>query len=104
MPYAVFFSRGVAFHGTDATSRLGASASHGCIRLATSNAAELFDMVHKHGFERTSIIVFGAPKHERAAVVRRAPSVRRENLHTVTRRSMPQSNSLPSWLGPAFNP
>jgi len=104
MPYAVFFSRGVAFHGTDATSRLGTSASHGCIRLATSNAAELFDLVHKHGFERTSIIVFGTPKHDRAAVVRRAPSVTRESLHTVTRRSMPQSNSLPSWLGPAFNP
>ena len=104
MPYAVFFSRGVAFHGTDATSRLGTSASHGCIRLATSNAAELFDLVHKHGFERTSIIVFGTPKHDRAAMVRRAPSVTRESLHTVTRRSMPQFNSLPSWLGPAFNP
>ena len=104
MPYAVFFSRGVAFHGTDATSRLGTSASHGCIRLATSNAAELFDLVHKHGFERTSIIVFGTPKHDRAAMVRRATSVKRESLHTVTRRSMPQFNSLPSWLGPAFNP
>src|SRR5262249_54055339 len=50
MPYAVFFTRGVAFHGTNETSRLGKSASHGCVRLATSNAAQLFDLVHKHGF------------------------------------------------------
>lgn len=73
MPYAIFFVRGVAFHGTNATSRLGRSASHGCIRLATSNAAVLFDLVHKHGFAQTQIVVFGTAKHDAPAVARRTP-------------------------------
>ena len=59
MPYAIFFVRGVAFHGTTAVSRLGRSAWHGCIRLATANAAQLYGLVQKHSFAKTQIIVFG---------------------------------------------
>jgi L,D-transpeptidase catalytic domain len=93
MPYAVFFTRGVAFHGTNFTSRLGKSASHGCIRLATSNAAQLFDLVHKHGFAQTQIIVFGTAKHDAPVVARRVP----------TARETPASNGLPSWAKALFN-
>ena len=93
MPYAVFFTRGVAFHGTNFTSRLGKSASHGCIRLATSNAAQLFDLVHKHGFAQTQIIVFGTAKHDAPAVSRRVP----------TARETPASNGLPGWAKALFN-
>ena len=57
MPYAVFFHRGTAFHGTAATGLLGRPASHGCIRLATGNAAQLFKLVHKHGYAQTKIVV-----------------------------------------------
>ncbi|MGL4243007.1 MAG: L,D-transpeptidase, partial [Beijerinckiaceae bacterium] len=34
MPHAIFFKGGFAIHGTNYVSRLGAPASHGCIRLA----------------------------------------------------------------------
>ena len=94
MPYAVFFIRGVAFHGTNVTSRLGKSASHGCVRLATTNAAQLFELVHRHGFAKTQIIVYGAPKHDAPAVARRRPTAGPE---TTT------SNGLPSWAKSVFN-
>jgi tetratricopeptide (TPR) repeat protein len=94
MPFAVFFVRGVAFHGTNATSRLGRSASHGCVRLATSNAQILFDLVHKHGFEKTQIVVFGAARHDApSGVARRAPTPRPE----VT-----ASWGMPAWARALF--
>ena len=49
MPYAMFFRGGYAVHGTNAISRLGRTASHGCIRLHPSNAAKLFSMVRRKG-------------------------------------------------------
>ncbi|MEM1040164.1 MAG: L,D-transpeptidase [Pseudomonadota bacterium] len=49
MPYAMFFKGGYAIHGTNAISRLGRTASHGCVRLHPSNAAKLFSMVRKSG-------------------------------------------------------
>ena len=54
MPHAVFFHRGTAFHGTGAVGLLGQPASHGCVRLAPGNAAQLFKLVHKHGYASTS--------------------------------------------------
>ena len=94
MPYAVFFVRGVAFHGTNITSRLGKSASHGCIRLATSNAAQLFDLVHKHGFEKTQIIVFGTARHDPPPVAKRVPT---------TEAKTAASSGLPWWAKTLFD-
>jgi tetratricopeptide (TPR) repeat protein len=88
MPYAVFFTRGVAFHGTTVTHRLGRSASHGCIRLATSNAARLFHLVHKHGYTQTQIIVFGAAKDGPPGVARRVPAGRAQTT---------ASKETPNW-------
>ncbi len=45
MPYSVFFRGGYAIHGTTATRRLGRPASHGCIRLATGNARQLYHLI-----------------------------------------------------------
>ncbi|MCR4282351.1 MAG: L,D-transpeptidase, partial [Bauldia sp.] len=39
MPFAVFFTGGYAVHATEFVGRLGEPASHGCIRLASENAA-----------------------------------------------------------------
>ena len=94
MPYAIFFVRGVAFHGTNITSRLGKSASHGCIRLATSNAAQLYGLVQKHSLAKTQVVVFGAAKHHPAAVAHRAPTPRIES---------PASSGLPSWAKVLFS-
>ncbi len=60
MPYSIFFTGGVAIHGTNMTSRLGRPASHGCIRLSTPNAAELFRLVQQHGRRNTIIRVRGS--------------------------------------------
>ncbi len=57
MPYSVFFHGGYAIHGTNAVSRLGSPASHGCIRLDTSNAAKFYSMVKQVGPGNTRIIV-----------------------------------------------
>lgn len=57
MPYSVFFHGGYAIHGTNAVSRLGSPASHGCIRLDTSNAAKFYAMVKEVGPGNTRIII-----------------------------------------------
>lgn len=57
MPYSIFFRGGYAIHGTNATGRLGMPASHGCVRLATGNAARLYALVRQHGMGNTRIVV-----------------------------------------------
>lgn len=48
MPYAIFFSRGLAIHGTY-QGGIGRPASHGCVRLSVDHARQLFDWVEKEG-------------------------------------------------------
>jgi len=55
MPFSVFFRSGYAVHGTKNLSRLGRRASHGCVRLHTSNAKKFYNLVHKAGRHNTSI-------------------------------------------------
>ncbi|MFT5510080.1 MAG: lipoprotein-anchoring transpeptidase ErfK/SrfK [Hyphomicrobiaceae bacterium] len=104
MPYSVFFNGGIATHGTGYTSRLGGAASHGCIRLRTANARKFYQLVHRHGYKRTRIIVTGRAKTTRTASrtsVRKirtaprrnsfaAPRARRHSLNTYDRRRMAQ--------------
>ena len=71
MPHAVFFHRGTAFHGTGAVGLLGQPASHGCVRLAPGNAAQLFRLVHKHGYASTKVVVHGGSRNKEPAVARR---------------------------------
>jgi len=49
MPYSIFFHGGYACHGTKSVWRLGKKASHGCIRLRTSNAKKLYYLVKNVG-------------------------------------------------------
>jgi len=55
MPYSIFFKDGYAIHGTHYTRSLGCRASHGCVRLRTSNAKKLYDLVKKSGYKNTTI-------------------------------------------------
>jgi len=55
MPYSIFFKGGYAIHGTRSVSRLGSRASHGCVRLLTSNAKKLYKLVRKFGKYNTKI-------------------------------------------------
>jgi len=49
MPHSIFFRGGYAIHGSYATSALGRPASHGCVRLAPGNAAQLYELVRAGG-------------------------------------------------------
>lgn len=57
MPYSIFFNRGYAIHGSYEVSRLGAPASHGCVRLHPSNAATLYALVQSYGAGNTLILI-----------------------------------------------
>ena len=57
MPHSIFFFKGYAIHGTIYVSRLGKTASHGCVRLHPTNAATLFGMVRSYGMGATTIVV-----------------------------------------------
>lgn len=57
MPYSVFFKGGYAIHGTNYVKQLGRPASHGCVRLATGNAAAFYSLVKQHGARNTRIVL-----------------------------------------------
>lgn len=60
MPYSIFFTGdGHAIHGSQYTKSLGRRASHGCVRLAPSNAEKLFSLVQKNGMKNTSVVIRG---------------------------------------------
>jgi lipoprotein-anchoring transpeptidase ErfK/SrfK len=90
MPHAVFFHNGVAIHGTYATRQLGQPASHGCVRLAPSNAATLYGLVGKHGMPSTRIVVHGTPRFRGEAVARREQGYPRQR-YADDRRYEPRS-------------
>lgn len=55
MPYAIFFLRGYAIHGSYEIKYLGRPASHGCVRLHPANAAALYSLVKQYGAGNTVI-------------------------------------------------
>ena len=57
MPYSIFYHGGYAIHGTNAVSRLGTPASHGCVRLDTANAALVFALAQEVGPGNMKVIV-----------------------------------------------
>ncbi len=87
MPYSVFFNGGIATHGTTAVSRLGRPASHGCIRLQTSNARKFFNLVRRHGMKRTRIVVTGHARQGTRKVARKTKRKINRQVRRVTRRT-----------------
>jgi hypothetical protein len=61
MPWAMFFFRGYAVHGTMEAYNLGRAASHGCVRLRPDHASKLFALVHKRNLTETRIVVMNGP-------------------------------------------
>ena len=57
MPYAVFFHKGWAIHGTTSISRLGRPASHGCVRLHPDNARILFKLIKAAGGMKSAKVI-----------------------------------------------
>ena len=61
MPWAVFFHRGYAVHGTTESYNLGRPASHGCVRLRPDNASILYSLVRHQGLGNTKVVVMNGP-------------------------------------------
>ncbi|HMQ57063.1 MAG TPA: L,D-transpeptidase [Rhizobiaceae bacterium] len=57
MPYSIFFKGGYAIHGTNYVKSLGAPASHGCVRLHTANARELYNLTRAVGPKNMRVII-----------------------------------------------
>jgi len=57
MPHSVFFRGGYAVHATNYIKRLGTPASHGCIRLHPTDAADFYQLVQTFGPSNTSIVI-----------------------------------------------
>jgi hypothetical protein len=72
MPHAIFFHRGTAIHGTYYVNGLGRPASHGCVRLAPSHAATLYQLVSNTGMQATRVRVHGKPPYGEEYVARRS--------------------------------
>ncbi len=73
MPHSIFFKGGYAIHGTYQTGSLGAAASHGCVRLSPTHAAELYAMVRAEG---ASISILGNSRRGDVQVARRRDEIR----------------------------
>jgi len=98
MPHAIFFKGGYAIHGTSAVGRLGAPASHGCVRLHPANARELFALVKRYGQGSTRIAINGvAPDTGRTMV---ASAKKKQTGAAVARARAPQ----PMLIAPAYAP
>jgi hypothetical protein len=60
MPHSIFFDEhGHAIHGS--SEKLGRPASHGCVRLSTAHAAELFSLIKQEGMAKTRVEIEGEP-------------------------------------------
>lgn len=57
MPYSIFFRGGYAIHGTNYVKSLGRPASHGCIRLRTSNAKRLYQLTKQVGPGNMRVVI-----------------------------------------------
>jgi hypothetical protein len=61
MPHSIFFtSVGHAIHGTYESAYLGSAVSHGCVRLSTENATQLYDLVKAEGVSNTRVVIGGS--------------------------------------------
>jgi L,D-transpeptidase-like protein len=71
MPFSIFFTtKGHAIHGSY-SKRIGAPASHGCVRLSPANAEKLYALVQKEGVLKTTVILAGVTPSGSPAVARR---------------------------------
>ncbi|NBJ09458.1 L,D-transpeptidase [Microvirga arsenatis] len=91
MPHSIFFThRGHAIHGSNATRTLGRPASHGCVRLAPSNAAKLFALVRSEGLGNTKIVI-------------RGDEPKKSSARTVTQERPKARNAEPSSVGAGYS-
>ena len=60
MPHSIFFTpKGHAIHGYLNTSHIGSPASHGCVRLSDTHAAQLYALVQQQGVTNATVVLTG---------------------------------------------
>src|SRR3954463_11230218 len=117
MPHSIFFTKiGHAIHGTDSVSKLGAPASHGCVRLSRAHASTLYDLVKSEGVLNTTVTLTGSsqvalarnPRRANTAVARRAPQPQYEQQYdsagdpvVITPPQQPQARADDGYIYPA---
>ena len=94
MPWSIFYHGGYAIHGTNAISRLGRPASHGCIRLHPANAQKLFELVQKYGRKNTIIRVRGSTDVAYANLRKATPKKRLAQRKTKRYRNARKARRL----------
>ncbi len=80
MPFSIFFTeKGHAIHGSY-DKRIGAPASHGCVRLSPANAETLYALVEQEGVLNTTVVLTGTIPSGAPAVARRRALPRPDGL------------------------
>jgi L,D-transpeptidase catalytic domain len=96
MPWAMFFHRGYAVHGTMEAYNLGRAASHGCVRLRTDNAATLFSLMRRQGLGNTKIVVMNSalpPPPDTPEVAKSAANVEMPEVDAAARESFASADN-----------
>jgi len=88
MPHSIFFLGGFAIHGTGAISRLGRPASHGCVRLHPSAAADLYSLVKRYGMRNVRIRITGTPHYSAWPSTRRKTWTRKGKRRHIYRQKI----------------
>ena len=96
MPHSIFFTRlGHAIHGTEHVDKLGARASHGCVRLDPANAAMLFALVQEFGMPNTTVVVTGrAGKKSDATAALKGRARKKINTSAVVEARAQKANTM----------
>ena len=84
MPWAMFFHRGYAMHGTMEAYNLGHAASHGCVRLRPDKAAILYSLMRHQGLANTKVVVMEGPPPPGARPIANTGSPGEEGAPPVT--------------------
>ncbi len=96
MPYSIFFTKtGNAMHGTYEVRNLGRAVSHGCVRLAVKNAAELWKLVRREKMANTTVVLSGAIPEGSPAMARAQPTPPAVNAsrYTAPPQAQPRYNA-----------
>jgi hypothetical protein len=103
MPHSIFFTmEGHAIHGSYETRNLGRPVSHGCVRIAPSNAEKLYTLVQREGMEKTRVVVRGE-SNAPAVAKRRSPAQEAATIQP-TRRALSDSTLPPPVQTPGYGP
>jgi len=98
MPHSIFFTKsGHAIHGYLDTRNIGVPASHGCVRLHPSNAAQLYALVAKEGVLNTTVVLRG----DTALARRNAPTTRPAST-VAAAPAPPPTQAAPLQIVPSY--